>query len=770
MRIVKSFADLLAGLVLLSSCESFAATGQITFTREKAGGGYEPVIITPIANGVIAFNGSGGLVPMAQTSLPISTATQTALDLKAALVHSHTSSQISDLSEGGNGEADAGLGAKFMSSGQLQASQVIARTADNSVAVSLYSAGDGGIGVANNGHFGSIAFPMLSDDDTSWRMQPGGGYVPALPNPSDSGLLYRNSTSQATLVHAATFFPETYGAVGDGTTDDSNAIQAAIDAAVAVQGTVSLGSKTYKITYTMEINGPMTLCGDGVHALFGDRSVAGSDIFATEAPYLQGSVLLMTTAGADAIKISAIGRTVQVRDLGVRFSDAIKFTDTGHGINCDPGTYLTGSNNGLDGGSWRSIYIYGVDGDHYAYRMVNAQLMDLRDLHCYGGGGLNWHVATPTGWYGNSTISNFYACHFVGGTSHGIALTKTYSGHAPIYLNFVRPQVFGYTGVSGAANPTSDQWLFWATDDIEFITWSGPDFETSGAHSRVHLPDVLRPGHFLPPGGSVTQWPQFTDSVTLENCDNTGGQSLVFSQLREARGFLRSVGTAFSDTNRRGLLELGNYQPNGVAIRTNDTQRLLIDGSGNSWFSGRATVTYDDNSYNGGITIRNTNTGSSALPGMLIQDSSGTAKAQAIYVPSNFINGSLADTYLLNSVGNVKLGFVADSTGVSQPDLYFKSGPNVLLQLFGATANVSVGSTSDSGDRLFVNGTARAAGVTRAGVYTVGTLPTASSYTYYEAVVTDATSPTVGATVSSGGSAKAKVMSNGSNWIVTATL
>jgi hypothetical protein len=53
------------------------------------------------------------------------------------------------------------------------------------------------------------------------------------------------------------------------------------------------------------------------------------------------------------------------------------------------------------------------------------------------------------------------------------------------------------------------------------------------------------------------------------------------------------------------------------------------------------------------------------------------------------------------------------------------------------------------------------------GTFTVGTFP---STTYLEAVVTDALAPVIGATVAAGGSAKCKVMYNGSAKIVTAVL
>ena len=82
------------------------------------------------------------------------------------------------------------------------------------------------------------------------------------------------------------FFAADYGAVGDGTTDDRAAIQAALDAAEATAGTVVLGSGTYKIVvvydstttfdggtktklaghYGLEIPPYVTLTGQGMFA------------------------------------------------------------------------------------------------------------------------------------------------------------------------------------------------------------------------------------------------------------------------------------------------------------------------------------------------------------------------------------------------------------------------------------------------------------------------------------------------------------------------
>lgn len=54
--------------------------------------------------------------------------------------------------------------------------------------------------------------------------------------------------------------------------------------------------------------------------------------------------------------------------------------------------------------------------------------------------------------------------------------------------------------------------------------------------------------------------------------------------------------------------------------------------------------------------------------------------------------------------------------------------------------------------------------------FTEATLPTASSNTYGITVVTDASAPSLGATVAGGGSAKATVQSDGTNWKVIAVL
>jgi hypothetical protein len=70
---------------------------------------------------------------------------------------------------------------------------------------------------------------------------------------------------------ASVFNVKEFLAVGDGTTDDTTAIQAAITAASAVGGTVLFPAGAYKITSTLTISSPVTIQGAGMHQyLFSD--------------------------------------------------------------------------------------------------------------------------------------------------------------------------------------------------------------------------------------------------------------------------------------------------------------------------------------------------------------------------------------------------------------------------------------------------------------------------------------------------------------------
>jgi hypothetical protein len=65
------------------------------------------------------------------------------------------------------------------------------------------------------------------------------------------------------MIDGAAFNVTDYGAVGDGVADDTSAIQDAIDAAMALKGTVFLPSGDYKITSTLSITDEICFRGEG---------------------------------------------------------------------------------------------------------------------------------------------------------------------------------------------------------------------------------------------------------------------------------------------------------------------------------------------------------------------------------------------------------------------------------------------------------------------------------------------------------------------------
>ena len=97
---------------------------------------------------------------------------------------------------------------------------------------------------------------------------------------------------------------KTYGAVGDGTTDDTAAIQATHDAMTSAGGTIYFPSDTYKIaTGTLNFTKPCVLLGDGIGSSIITTASATGDMLLLNAAYQRVTGLQFTsttTRSADA--------------------------------------------------------------------------------------------------------------------------------------------------------------------------------------------------------------------------------------------------------------------------------------------------------------------------------------------------------------------------------------------------------------------------------------------------------------------------------------
>ncbi len=127
-------------------------------------------------------------------------------------------------------------------------------------------------------------------------------------------------------------------------------------------------------------------------------------------------------------------------------------------------------------------------------------------------------------------------------------------------------------------------------------------------------------------------------------------------------------------------------------------------------------------------------------------------------------SGSLkvANLLISSSFGNVTL---EDPRAYTTADLFLKSSYGYTFTVNGTSAF-----EIDGGTRLVRSKANLAAigGITT-GISTVGTLPTASLNEGIEFRISDALAPAVEVAVAAGGSAKCKVISNGTTYIVTAT-
>jgi hypothetical protein len=100
-------------------------------------------------------------------------------------------------------------------------------------------------------------------------------YLKAQSNLSD---LTNTTAALANLGLPKVYSPLSYGAAGDGVTDDTTAVRACIAAAIAVQGTVEFGALNFKTTAPITLNGTVKMRGS-VGYTKGGIINAASDIF-----------------------------------------------------------------------------------------------------------------------------------------------------------------------------------------------------------------------------------------------------------------------------------------------------------------------------------------------------------------------------------------------------------------------------------------------------------------------------------------------------------
>lgn len=181
-----------------------------------------------------------------------------------------------------------------------------------------------------------------------------------------------------------------HGAIGDGTTDDTAAVQAAINSLPAAGGVVYAPTGTYKLTSALTARSKLTIMGDGDSAtvfyqtsttangitgvdidrlalvrikILGPGSGSGVGVALTRSAnaattYLDFQDLYVASFGSDGIAVS--------NSIVSRFARVISETNGGHGFN------LYGVNGGASGTSNSLISCYGNGNTQAGFRMFNA--------------------------------------------------------------------------------------------------------------------------------------------------------------------------------------------------------------------------------------------------------------------------------------------------------------------------------------------------------------------------------------------------------------
>ena len=214
------------------------------------------------------------------------------------------------------------------------------------------------------------------------------------------------------------------------------------------------------------------------------------------------------------------------------------------------------------------------------------------------------------------------------------------------------------------------------------------------------------------------------------------------------RLFYSSSAVILNDGNTLGsTMTIGTNDTNNLQLETNNTTRIFISSSGNvgigtttptntfevnggvtatsitasiisassgitaSQYSGVPTFTYNDNNFQS-VNIINTSNTSNALNGLTIYSASNASVGQFLYLNPIYANSALRDTVLFNSVGDRKLGFVANTTTAAgaNSDIYFQAGSTTagrMIYISGQAGAMGIGmgaSTPTSTNRLQVRG------------------------------------------------------------------
>ena len=272
----------------------------------------------------------------------------------------------------------------------------------------------------------------------------------------------------------------------------------------------------------------------------------------------------------------------------------------------------------------------------------------------------------------------------------------------------------GFTSGFGISWDSDTEWIRRATgsDQLQLATQNTIRLNigsTQGQLVTIGLGATTGTAQFQVRGGGATA------ATTAMRIEDSGGN---------ARLTILDDGTSAFNTNHlyvssSGRVGIGTGTPTntlqvvGGITATSLTASIISASSGitASQYSGIPTFTYNDNNFQS-VNIINTSNTSNALNGLTIYSASNAAVGQFLYLNPIYANSALRDTVLFNTVGDRKLGFVANSNTAAgaNSDIYFQAGSTTagrMIYISGQAGAMGIGmgaSTPTSTNRLQVRG------------------------------------------------------------------
>ena len=394
---------------------------------------------------------------------------------------------------------------------------------------------------------------------TTWaQLGGGGGNSGTATNLAGNALVQVSNVVTTATANTVTnglyFYPENYGAVGNGNlagtgNDDTAALQAAVNAAQLVGGTVFLSSKYYQISNSLFITNTVTLVGCGISTLGASYLTNGYGVdnlnVPTVAPYLLGSVLVQTSTN-HTIFCTSLARALNLSNLGILVATNLgyQFAAAGGGVFCQapPLGGLATNDIGIMSSEWKNVYVWGTGSNNFAFYHENGEYNNFTHLESFGCAGFGYlcSMQSPLGNF-TLTESDFFCdaptilpTLSIVGTSHNMGYAThillnrvqalTYQT-TQMYLNWRTPHLPFLDNVS-AVNPANTFYVA----NASFVTVNRCAFEDQAAQKR----GVVFP---LAEGGNVWETASVMGSFPYAVMDNPSWSTITPSIFPDGISF-----------------------------------------------------------------------------------------------------------------------------------------------------------------------------------------------------------------------------------------